>query len=371
MEKKRIAAIDFARGISVLLVIIVHTMLIYGSIQTQTQTLLGEIILWMGRGTPMFLVIMGISFNQSSRQHFSAICKRALIILLIGYGLNILKFWVPEYIFGGLPQRFVEAYGLISQTLDSALFFLCLGDILQLAGITLFIIACINHFSQNKWIPLIIGLIIISLSKEMSGYRIGVAGIDYLCDLFFSNKFNVYFPVFPWSSFILIGVFLGKWYKELKENENTFFKKIAIQGIVFILVGAILIKINPEYHFGDYYHLGPGGSIVLMGVMLLFLWISNILTILIGEYKTLFKGITYLSKNVTSLYVIQWIIINWGMYVFGFWEHNQITVALLIPVMTLLTLMVNAAFLNCKNKLTNTKLLRFQKIKQSKAQLIE
>ncbi|WP_445710377.1 heparan-alpha-glucosaminide N-acetyltransferase domain-containing protein [Flavobacterium sp.] len=351
IKKNRIIAIDFARGISILLVIFVHTMLIYGSIPTQTNSVLGEIILWMGRGTPMFLVIMGISFNQSRKQDFSSVCKRAILILSVGYFLNILKFWVPEYIFGGLPEKFVEAYGLTSQTLESAMFFLCLGDILQLAGITLFIIAIINLFSQNKWIPLLIGLLIIAVSKEVSGYRLGITGIDYLCDLLFSNKFNVYFPVFPWSSFILIGVFLGKWLKELHGNQEVFFRKIVIQGLLFVFIGALLIYLNPEYHFGDYYHLGPGGSVVLMGAILIFLWLSNLLVIVIGEQnKKFFKGITYLSKNVTSLYVIQWVLINWGMYVFGFWRHNQFVVALLIPVMTLLTLLVNTLFLRLKQK---------------------
>jgi uncharacterized membrane protein len=351
LKKNRIVAIDFARGISVLMVVFVHTMLIYGSIPTQTDSILGQVILWMGRGTPMFLVIMGISFIQSRRQDVSSVCRRALWILSVGYLLNILKFWVPEYIFGGLPKEFLAAYGLISQTLESALFFLGLGDILQLAGITLFLIAIINLFSQNKWTPLVIGLLIIAISREVSGFRLGITGIDYLCDLFFSNKFNVYFPVFPWSSFILIGVFLGKWLKELQENQKVFFKNLVILGVLFVLGGGFLIYLDPEYHFGDYYHLGPGGSIVLMGVIVMFLWFSNFLVKLIGEQnKKFFKAITYLSKNVTSLYVIQWVLINWGMYVFGFWKHNQFVVALLIILMTSLTLLVNTLFLRLKQK---------------------
>lgn len=342
--EKRITAIDVARGMSVLLMIIIHTMLIYGDLETQTHTILGKIVLWLGRGTAMFLITMGISFVLSRRQSFTAVSKRALYILGIGYGMNVLKFIVPEFVFGGLPTAFVEAYGLTSQTLETTMFFLLLGDILQLAGITLFLMALINHFSSSKYVPLLIATVILFVSKEVSGFRIDVLGINYICDLFFSDQFNVYFPVFPWSAFILIGMFLGRWYKETNENKALFFKNILKVGLFSVVVGGLLNITNPSYHFADYYHLGPGGTILLLGVNLLLLWIINKLVVLFGEQKVIFKRISFYSKNVTSLYVIQWVIINWGMCVFGFWEHQQGTILLLIPLMILLTTLVQIAY---------------------------
>lgn len=342
--KKRVLAIDFARGTSVILMMMVHTMLIYGTIATQTNTVLGEIILWLGRGTTMFLVSMGISFVLSRRQSFLAVCKRALYILAVGYGMNILKFLVPEFIFGGLPEAFVSAYGLQSGTLETGIFFLLLGDILQLAGITLFIMGLINHFTKSKYVPLIVALVIISISKELSGLRVGIAGLDYICDLFFSNQFNVYFPVFPWSAFILIGMFLGRWYKELNENQDLFFKKMLFVGLVFIAIGGLLNFSNPEYHFGDYYHLGPGGSILLLGTNLVLYWLTNIIVNLFKEDNPVFTLLTFCSKHVTSLYVIQWVLINWGMYVLGFWEHDQWIVLGLFPVVIATSLSIQLAY---------------------------
>jgi uncharacterized membrane protein len=331
--------------------ILIHTMLIYGSIETQTKTVAGTIALWLGRGTPMFLVTMGISFVLSRRQTFTAVCKRAVYILSVGYGMNLLKFLVPEYLFGGLPEAFVKAYGLTSQTLESAVFFLLLGDILQLAGITLFIMAVINHYSKNKYIPLVIALVIITVSKELSGFRLNIIGLDYLCDLLFSNQFNVYFPVFPWSAFILIGMFLGRWFKEMNENQAVFFKKLAILGVAFLAIGGLFNFINPNYHFGDYYHLGPGGCILLVGINLLFLWGTNYFVTFIKDSNTIFRFLSFCSKNVTAMYVIQWTLINWGMYVFGFWKHNAITVLLLIPMMIALTVLVLKGWLLFKKKI--------------------
>lgn len=341
MEKKlkynRILAIDIARGLSVILMMMIHTMLIYGDIPTQTNSLLGKFILLIGKGTPMFLVTMGVSFVLSRRQTLQSVCKRGLYILGIGYGMNALKFLVPEIVFGGLPDAFVEAYGLTSGTLKTGVFFLLLGDILQLAGITLFIMGLINHYSKNKFVPLIVALLIAAISKELSGFRVGIEGLDYICDLFFSNQFNVYFPVFPWASFILLGMFFGRWYKELGDNQSVFFTKMLIVGSVFLSIGIIFNFIDPEYHFGDYYHLGPGGSILLMGLNLIFLWLVNIIVTSIKQNK-LFQSLIFCSKHVTSLYVIQWTIINWGMYLIGFWNHKQVTILLLIPIVITLSI---------------------------------
>lgn len=350
-QKKRVLAIDIARGMSVILMMIIHTMLIYGTIETQTKTVLGEIILWLGRGTTMFLVSMGISFVLSRRQTFTAVCKRALYILAVGYGMNLLKFLVPEFIFGGLPEAFVSAYGLKSGTLETGIFFLLLGDILQLAGITLFIMGLINHYSKSKYVPLIVALAIIAVSKELSGFRVGIVGLDYICDLLFSNQFNVYFPVFPWSAFILIGMFLGRWYKELNENQEVFFKKMLFVGLAFIAVGGILNFSNPEYHFGDYYHLGPGGSILLLGTNLVLYWLINIVVHLFKENNSVFNLLIFCSKHVTSLYVIQWVLINWGMYVLGFWEHDQWFVLSLFPVVIAISISIQLVYNQIKMQL--------------------
>ena len=347
MEKEynnnRILAIDIARGLSVILMMMIHTMLIYGDIPTQTGSLLGKFILLIGKGTPMFLVTMGISFVLSRRQTLESVCKRGLYILGVGYGMNALKFLVPELFFGGLPNAFVQAYGLASGTFRTGVFFLLLGDILQLAGLTLFLMGLVNHFSQNKYVPLAIALFIASVSKELSGFRVGVQGLDYLCDLLFSNQFNVYFPVFPWASFILLGMFFGRWYKGLEGNQPLFFKKMLLVGSVFLSIGMVCNFLDYGYHFGDYYHLGPGGSILLMGLNLIFLWLTNIIVNSVKPNR-IFRSLIFCSKHVTSLYVIQWTAINWGMYLIGFWSHTQTTILLLIPIIITLSVSIQVLY---------------------------
>lgn len=142
----------------------------------------------------------------------------------------------------------------------------------------------------------------------------------------------------------------GRWYKELKENQSLFFSKMLIVGSIFLCIGIIFNFIDSDYHFGDYYHLGPGGSILLMGLNLIFLWLVNIIVTSVKPNK-IFQSLIFCSKHVTSLYVIQWTIINWGMYLIGFWNHKQVSIILLIPLVITLSISIQILYNRIKKEM--------------------
>ncbi|KZS42898.1 hypothetical protein AWE51_16155 [Aquimarina aggregata] len=333
----RILAIDLARGISVLMVVIVHTLWIYGDIHTQSETWLGSIIHLIGKGTPMFLIAMGVSFTLSRNQSIILSIKRALYILGIGYFMNFMKFILPVLV-DTVPDNFIAAYGWTKPvTLDNMLYMLGTGDILQLAGVSLLFMGIINRFSKNKFVPVLLALIIAVFSKEIHGFRLGIKGVDYILDLLWGAEWNVYFALFPWFSFILIGMFFGMWYKEQNKSNRYLFNRMGIAGIVLMLLGGGLCIYNFTYHFGDYFHLGPGGTIYLAGFNLTLLWLTNLLVTRIKKNKV-FEFFYYCSKRVTTIYVIQWIIICWGMGFLGYQQFGVTGVLVLIPISILVTL---------------------------------
>lgn len=332
----RILAIDLARGVSVIMVIIVHVLWIYGAIPVQAETWLGEVIHFIGKGTPMFLIAMGFSFILSRNQSVKLSIKRAFYIFLMGYLMNFLKFILPTWV-GIMPDDFIKAYGWTPPpTWEQQLYLLKTGDILQLAGVSLLFMGIINKFSKNKYVPLVIALMIMGLTKVVHGYRVGVSSIDYVLDLLWGAEWNVYFAAFPWFSFILIGLFFGRWYKEVNDKK-LIFKNMLIYGVVFLAAGGGLSLYNFEYHFGDYFHLGPGGAVYLTGFNLILLWLSHQVVTHVKDNK-LFHFFYYTSKRVTTIYVIQWTIICWGMGIFGYQKLGIVGVLLLIPVFILLTL---------------------------------
>ncbi|WP_103071598.1 heparan-alpha-glucosaminide N-acetyltransferase domain-containing protein [Aquimarina sediminis] len=353
-SNERILAIDLARGVSVLMVIMVHTLWIYGDIPTQADTWLGEVVHFIGKGTPMFLIAMGVSFTLSRNQSIVLSIKRALYILAAGYIMNFLKFVVPVLI-GTVPDAFIEAYGWTTPViLDNMIYMLLTGDILQLAGVSLLFMGIINKFSKNKYVPLVIAFIIAVVTKEVHGFRLGIGGIDYILDLIWGAEWNVYFAVFPWFSFILIGMFFGMWYKEKNKSDAHIFKRMGIAGIFLMIIGGGLCFSNFEYHFGDYFHLGPGGTIYLAGFNLILMWLANLLVSKVKENRV-FDFFFYCSKRVTTIYIIQWVVICWGMGALGYQQFGIIGVLILIPFYVILTLGIQKMMLDKLPLLKNNK----------------
>ena len=337
-NKNRILGLDLVRGMSVLLMIPVHCMLIYASMDTWETSILGKIIQVVEKGTPMFLVVMGISFAFSSRNTFSTTIRRGLKIASFGYLLNIARFIIP-LLLGGIPDSFITINGLTVGDSYNFMFFLLLGDILQLAGISLLLLAFINKFSKNKYVILSIALLIVFFTKELSGYRPGIPLLDYICDLLWGNQFNVYFSVFPWTSFILIGLFFGKWYKELDNNASIMYTWMWRMGLLFLGIGIGLCTLDYAYHFGDYYHLGPGGFLLLIGINLLLVWLGQVLVSYV-RHNRFFELCYFSSKNVTSFYIIQWVLVNWGMAIFGYSIQNELSALCIIIIITLTTFLL-------------------------------
>jgi len=348
IKPNRILAIDFGRGFSVIAMIMVHTLWIHASQDVQSDTFLGHFIHFVGRGTPVFLITMGVSFMISRNQDIKSALKRGVIILGVAYLMNFLKFLTPILV-GLMPDSFIAAYGWeMPLNFEKYAYLLLTGDILQLAGVSLLILAFVRSYIKNKFIILIIAILIAFISPELRSIQSEIFGLNYITQLLWSDGYWVYFPVFPWISFILLGMFFGKWYVEMEYNQNELFKRMFIIGLVCIMAGAPLVFTNEEYHFNDFFHLGPGGVIYLAGwnfaVLSIFHWMLSA-----TRDNFLYQSFYYCSKHVTSLYVIQWVLICWGMGVFGFQSKTEIGTMLLMPLFIGLTFVIHFLIRKIRN----------------------
>jgi len=338
-KPSRILEIDFGRGLAVFLMMIVHTLWMYGDSVTQSESWLGIAIHIIGKGTAAFLIAMGISLIISKPQTLVISLKRAAILLFFAYWMNFLKFIVPLEVFGSMPEEFINAYGLNSPlTFPQLRYIFLTGDILQMAAIALVIIAIIQRYVENKYGILAIAVLITFSSRFVSGYQPGIDGLDYVAKLFFSNHYQVYFPVFPWISFILFGMFLGKIIQQHKEDRTYMFTRLPLISIVCLVIGGSLCAWDFEYHFGNFFHLGPGGVIYLLGINSALLWLVH--KIVHSGYTSLLTRFLYFcSERVTSMYIIQWTVICWGMGIVGYQQLNSWQVIAMIPVVIAISLL--------------------------------
>ncbi len=338
-KSKRILEIDLTRGISCFLIPMAHTLLIYGTTYTQQNSWLGLSVHFFGKWAGIFLLAMGFSYTLSKNNTILKSIIRGFLLLAAGYFMNFLKFIVPLFL-GLIPNNFIEAYGWTSPpSFDNMVYMVLTGDILQFAGMCLLFMGIIHKLVSltNKWIPIIVTIILLSLVEFVRGYRPGITGLDYIFDLLWGAEWNIYFAVFPWFGFILVGMFFGYWYSEIDKNNAIIFKKMLQIGLVTVLTGGALCYYDYEFHMRDYFHLGIGGFIYLLGFNLMAFWLSFYWVKKFNFHKIL-AFFYYCSKKITTMYIIQWVVICWGMGVFGYHNKEAGSVLLLMLFYTLLTL---------------------------------
>ncbi|RNL93022.1 DUF1624 domain-containing protein [Sinomicrobium pectinilyticum] len=337
---KRILALDVIKGMSVIGMVIIHTLLTYADVSVQSGSIAGKFVVFLGRGTSVFLVCMGITFMTSRHQSLISALKRGCLLLGIALLMNFMKFIIPIW-FHFAPDNFIQRYGWDAPIRMQYIYLVLLGDILQLAGMSLLVIGFIRKFVKNKYAILFIGLSVAALSRELSGINTNIPVLNYVLDMLFSNDFPafVYFPVFPWMSFIIFGMYFGKWYMEANGDKKSLFKHILLVGVLFIAIGTPLVFLYEEYNYNDFYHMGPGGVIYFGGWTLVFLWVIHKL-FLKSENNVFIRIVQYCSRNLTSMYVIQWVLISWGKGIFGYRQNQTSTVFLLIIFFIILTFLV-------------------------------
>lgn len=337
LPTNRVEAIDIARGIGGLFIPAAHVLLIYADSHTQEEHWLGIIGHFFGKWAGVFLIAMGFSFTLSKRNNIEASIKRGISILLIGYGMNFLKFIIPAFL-NLFPENFIQAYGWsLPLSMNNYMFMLSTGDILQLTGLCLLGLGIVHKcVKQQKELLILVLVIILAITEYLRGYHLGVVGVDYIFDLLWGQDWNVYFPAFPWGGFIILGMYFGYVFHDSGKNVNHTFNKILLVGILLTLIGGWLCYSDYDKHMRDYFHLGIGGFFYLAGFNLLFFWLAQKVYKYI-ETSKLMNVLKYCSVHITSMYVIQWVLICWGMTFIGYKAHTTKGIIFLAILFTFLT----------------------------------
>ncbi len=276
------------------------------------------------------MLIMGIVFTFRNVHEHSSVLVRALMLLLAGYLLNILKFIVP-YACGILPAG--VHHDLELTTGNEWWQLLLLGDILHFAAIALIIVHFIYR-TKNYWLwSAVIGLLIIIISpliwdthseNVIAGYLLKIAG---------GQSPRVFFPLFPWLIYPLAGLSIGYC---LQRFHARVFKKLGWLGLLVMIVGCTVTLLIRQTSVVGFYRTYPGETLLHLGLIMITLscwnWISN-------KCRTNYflQFITWCSENITLVYVTQWILICWLLPVIGYQTLNvsmSLVVCLFVSIIT-------------------------------------
>jgi uncharacterized membrane protein len=298
VSKPREPLPDILKGIAVLLMIQVHLMELFAR-EEILNSLTGKISLFLGGppAAPVFMAVMGF-FIAASSKSFKQHVLRGFNLIGLGFLLNI-----------GL--NFNLLYQIAAGKIDYNPWPYIFGvDILFLAGLSIIIIAMLKKVFDNRiylWIA--VCLISGAVNQFLPVYSGDPAWIKYLEAYFWGYNWWSYFPLFPWLAYPLLGYIFYHVHQNirLKENYQRYFVYIAGVALLILII-TFNFGFNISTLLSVYYHHSL--PYFLWVCVFLILWLIMVNFVFAKPLGRISSYLEWTGKNVTVIYVLQWLIIG-------------------------------------------------------------
>jgi len=343
---ERIRSLDLARGFTVLLIAPIHTVMVYSNSEVNKTWLAFSLkFIAEGPGAQLFMTLMGMYIAFKPAEDSNIILRRSIMLLFAGYILNIAKFVLPMN-FGIIQKSMLQDLG-VENNFSGMLRLLRLGDILQFAAPALIITHWVRrkkNFGNNALLLVPLVLLISPLLWDTTSNN---AVLNYIFEMVGGQPPKVFFPLLPWLFYPLLGLFIGE---AVKHNTESAFKEMRIWGIAWLLFGIVAHYIAGSTYDSSFYRAYPWDTVGHAGVVLIALsvwqWLDTYIT-----PNPFFDLLGYCSRNITVIYIVQWIFIIWLLPLFGYHELNYCRTLFAIVITSSLTFLftriINKLKLKC------------------------
>ncbi|KEK25081.1 DUF418 domain-containing protein [Bacillus gaemokensis] len=283
--KRRIIGLDFARAWAMFGMLIVNFMVITGAEGNGPPWLITFMSLFEGRASALFVILAGIGISLMTK---SSIISDDQIKIMASRKM----IWKRSL--------FLFVLGLLLYTIDWT------GDILHYYGVYLFIASL--FITVNKkillWLSILILLIAQYLQLTFNAFEDWGGPIPFInyvdfwsVEGFLRNLFfNGYHPIFPWFSFFLIGMLIGRMDLHNKNIRN----KLLIISLIITTTTELLSKTLTHFFIP---YIGKEASIFLFNTGPI---LPNVLYILSATGSALILLI--LCLYITERYEKSWFI---------------------------------------------------------------
>ncbi len=205
--------------------ILQHSLVVYAEHGGETS-LLGGLFVLLGTApaAPVFMVIMGLFFMRPKTIGLSYGIKRGLILIALGYVLNVFRFYLPILIATKFHVSLPEFMTPVS--------FLLSVDILQLAGLSLIFMSLIRCFLPTQpwtWRAWVFLILIIMIILIISPLLWGKLGDNPILSPLVGEGETIFFPFFPWAVYPVLGMLLSRFL--LNPKDNFFLRKWLLLGV--------------------------------------------------------------------------------------------------------------------------------------------
>lgn len=287
---------DFLKGLAVLCMIQVHLIELF-ALQDIFDSSFGSVLLFLGGppAAPIFMAVMGFYISQSKKTLVYNL-KRGLFLCIGGILLNIgLNFHFLLLVANGNSQ--VDPLRLIFG-----------ADILSLAGLSIIVVSFLKTFvKKNLLIYLLLAVAVLYLHNMTLNANLSDKSFVFVQAFLWGSLDWSYFPVLPWIFYPIIGfvfrIFLEKFH--LDQSNKDFIGLFA----AVITYTTLSYGIEIAADLKNYYHHDWLYSLWVVQFLILIGYLAEKIEMLIGKSNPMIF-LKWLGKNVTAVYVFQWIIIG-------------------------------------------------------------
>ena len=298
--------VDCAKFICLVGMVIVHCFDVFVSFSDTSSSIQYVFLIVLnsifGAGTFMFCMGIGIAYSRNNTP--ARLMKRGVKLFLLGYLLNLLC---------------ALSYLLLLR--DVALFvtYLVGLDILQFAGLALFLFGLLRRLRCPDWGIGILALVLSGVGSLICGLDLGNPAANILCGLFIGSfdyewMTGGIFPLFNWFIFVVAGYLFAQYLLRRCQNKAKLYWPLSgAAAIVLAAYQGIAIprRLGMMGSVLRFHHItlpealiGLAGAVFALGVYAL---LSRRLP------KRVQAGITEVSRNISTIYCIQWVVLAWAV----------------------------------------------------------
>lgn len=305
--------VDLAKAIVIFFLATIH---MYVECSTDDQLWTGlpyffDSVLGGPWAAPMFIFSMGIGLAFTTRNKPFEIFFRGIKIWLIGLLLNVCRFLIPSLV----GYAVTDDKAMYIKPLPYRFFG---NDLLQFAGMAMMFMALLRFLKLTPWKIFFVGL-----GLSLASWAIGDVWTDHTpLNIFLGHFVGVDdgtekvmsdFPLIIWFIMYASGFVFGGYLKKMKDKKR-FYLLVSPPCLILTIVVCI-IEYRREFGMmggpgaNVFYHFTTPEAFVCIATELAMLGIYYFITMHLSEkVNNIIEGV---SRNVTVVYFIQWVLVWW------------------------------------------------------------
>ena len=315
--KNYIESIDLLRGVCLILMVFINffdEIARVSLLEAKQGFLIDFFITSMVPG--VFIVLMGFLLIVSKGYRAKQLFRKAMLLLAVGGAVNLIRVPVPQLV-GNLMG--VTQYG---DLLRQAIYHASMIDIYSFAGYALLLVIPLTYarLSYPAYFALsALVMMLTSFKQELLGLLPQYLQFAFGY-IFIGETKNVYFPLFPWLAYLLLGVGLGILYAQ--RGRKVFYRGLGVAGAVCLTSGFVVFRSHYNDDFSMLNHFYKHDYIVglyLMGVTMLLIFLAE--KLLPRLPQPLKQCLAFTSRHIMKMYCLSWFFTGWFVTLRGM--HND------------------------------------------------